>query len=474
MITSWRLEFPWSQCSSLQVCHAAFDRYIEPTSFLQRLCEPFLCSNLLDQAAATTSGADAELERLALIATFFVSAHCNNIRSYKPFNPLLGETFEYVREGEHPFKFIAEQVSHHPPIAATHAHNDKWEMWDEKRFGSKFGGNSLTMTPLGKFHLVLKTTDEHFTFEAVTCTAHNVIVGTTWVEHHGTTVVRNLKTGSRAEVTLEKSGWISRSRYDTKVSIYDAAGTERMTIDGKWTEAMTLHQKGKPDRVLWKAEPSPPNKYGFSAFAEELNRIGDVRQLPATDSRLRADRMWLAKGEMEKAGAAKKTIENKQREAKKLRVAANKNWIPRFFVPAAATDDDPNEWHFNGRYWAIRERRLKEATDAQSAKKRGKSAAATNDNDDPDAAVTAGKSPRKADAAVNSGKSPRKAAADDDAAPAASNNNNNNDDEGHHSEGDDSLTGTEDDEAEPSTPRTKAAKAEEKKKKRAQRRKAHN
>jgi hypothetical protein len=450
---------------------------------LQRLCEPFLCSNLLDQAAATTTGPDAELERLALIATFFISAHCNNIRSYKPFNPLLGETFEYVREGEHPFKFIAEQVSHHPPIAATHAHNDKWEMWDEKRFGSKFGGNSLTMTPLGKFHLVLKTTDEHFTFEAVTCTAHNVIVGSTWVEHHGTTVVRNLKTGSRAEVTLEKSGWISRSRYDTKVSICDAAGTERMTIDGKWTEAMTLHQKGKPDRVLWRAAASPPNKYGFSAFAEELNRIGDVRQLPATDSRLRADRMWLAKGEMEKAGAAKKTIENKQREAKKLRVAANKNWIPRFFVPAAATDDDPNEWHFNGRYWAIRERRLKEAADSQNNKKNGKSAdgaaassssssssastsAAAAASDDNDAAVvTAGKSPRKGDAAaVAAGKSPRKAAADDE---------QNNNDDGQHSDADDSLTGTDDEDAEPSTPRTKAAKAEEKKKKRAQRRKAH-
>lgn len=36
----------------------------------------------------------------------------------KPFNPLLGETFEYVDE-ERGVKFFTEQVSHHPPICAA-------------------------------------------------------------------------------------------------------------------------------------------------------------------------------------------------------------------------------------------------------------------------------------------------------------------------------------------------------------------
>lgn len=35
----------------------------------------------------------------------------------KPFNPLLGETYELVT---HDFEFIAEQVNHHPPITAWH------------------------------------------------------------------------------------------------------------------------------------------------------------------------------------------------------------------------------------------------------------------------------------------------------------------------------------------------------------------
>jgi hypothetical protein len=37
-------------------------------------------------------------------------------------------------------------------------------------------------------------------------------------------------------------------------------------------------------------------------------------------------------------------------------------WQPRFFVAAGAGTDDPNEWQFNGRYWAMRDARLAAST----------------------------------------------------------------------------------------------------------------
>ena len=40
---------------------------------------------------------------------------CAVHRTKKPFNPMLGETYELVTEH---FKFMSEQVSHHPPISA--------------------------------------------------------------------------------------------------------------------------------------------------------------------------------------------------------------------------------------------------------------------------------------------------------------------------------------------------------------------
>ena len=40
----------------------------------------------------------------------------------KPFNPILGETFQCSIG---PYKFVAEQISHHPPISA-------FQLWDEE------------------------------------------------------------------------------------------------------------------------------------------------------------------------------------------------------------------------------------------------------------------------------------------------------------------------------------------------------
>ena len=56
---------------------------------------------------------------MTYVATFAVSIYSNITRTTKPFNPLLGETFEYNNPKK--FTFVAEQVSHHPPIGASYA-----------------------------------------------------------------------------------------------------------------------------------------------------------------------------------------------------------------------------------------------------------------------------------------------------------------------------------------------------------------
>ena len=46
-------------------------------------------------------------------------------RTKKPFNPLLGETYEYIDEKKK-FRFISEQVSHHPPISAGYCESENY------------------------------------------------------------------------------------------------------------------------------------------------------------------------------------------------------------------------------------------------------------------------------------------------------------------------------------------------------------
>ena len=66
----------------------------EPTSLLQRVAEDLEYTDLLDIAADRTDS----MERLFYVASYAASEYASTIgRVAKPFNPLLGETFEYVR-----------------------------------------------------------------------------------------------------------------------------------------------------------------------------------------------------------------------------------------------------------------------------------------------------------------------------------------------------------------------------------------
>jgi hypothetical protein len=78
----------------------------------------------------------------------------------KPFNPLLGETYELVTPT---FKFIAEQVSHHPPITAFECQgNSGYKVWTNNRAKTKFTGKSLSIIPMYKTYVEFTQHGEKF------------------------------------------------------------------------------------------------------------------------------------------------------------------------------------------------------------------------------------------------------------------------------------------------------------------------
>lgn len=169
------------------------------------------------------------------------------------------------------------------------------------------------MNVLGTVHLFLKTTKERFTWTpgassvyvvvwltrrwSVNCTAHNVIVGTTWVEHHGATQVRNLTTGSRALVEMTAASWLGRGKWQCAIKVVDADDEEKALVDGKWNESLAMRAPADAEPVVvWSAPPHPAHAFDFWPFTVELCRIDDVRSLEPTDSRLRPDRLLLMQG----------------------------------------------------------------------------------------------------------------------------------------------------------------------------------
>jgi len=82
--------------------------FSEPLSMLQRITEDFEYASLLDEAAEC----EDSTEQLAYVTVFTVSSYSTTLnRTTKPFNPLLGETYECDRTDDMGWKCITEQVS---------------------------------------------------------------------------------------------------------------------------------------------------------------------------------------------------------------------------------------------------------------------------------------------------------------------------------------------------------------------------
>lgn len=94
----------------------------EPLGLLQKLCEEMEYSDLLDRASQT----DDPYLRLVYVTAFIVSTYSSNYyrTGRKNFNPLLGETYECVREDKQ-WKFVAEQVEN---IVFLLVHEENFQM----------------------------------------------------------------------------------------------------------------------------------------------------------------------------------------------------------------------------------------------------------------------------------------------------------------------------------------------------------
>ena len=101
----------------------AFPAYMnEPISMLQKLSEVFEYKEILDRAAASK---DDGLRMAYGLAFMFVPYFNTPLRMKKPFNPLLGETYD-LKIGA--LDVVCEQVSHHPPISACFAKSKDYDV----------------------------------------------------------------------------------------------------------------------------------------------------------------------------------------------------------------------------------------------------------------------------------------------------------------------------------------------------------
>ncbi|MBN3302649.1 OSBL2 protein, partial [Amia calva] len=370
----------------------------EPLSFLQRITEYMEHTYLIHKACSLSNS----VERMQAVAAFAVSAVASQWeRTGKPFNPLLGETYELTRD-EQGFRFISEQVSHHPPISAFYSEslNDDFVFHGSIYPKLKFWGKSVEAEPKGTITLELKKHNEAYTWTNPFCCVHNVILGKLWIEQYGTVEIVNHSTEEKCILNFKPCGMFGKELHRVEGYIQDKNKKKVCMIYGKWTECMwsvdpqvyeanrKADKKGsdvkkqKPEEgsraendeadempevqetvvvipgstLLWRISCRPPHSaqmYNFTNFAITLNELetGMEEYLAPTDCRRRPDIRAMENGDMDMASREKERLEEKQRAARKERANNEEDWSTRWFRLGTNPHTGTQDWIYTGGYF---------------------------------------------------------------------------------------------------------------------------
>ncbi|SCU98292.1 LAFA_0G16908g1_1 [Lachancea sp. 'fantastica'] len=321
----------------------------EPITILQTLSETFEYCELLNKAASTSD----EDHRMALVAAFtcsYLSMHRSKTRALrKPFNPLLGETYELVREDKG-IRLISEKVSHKPQKFAFHVEHAEWELSYSVCPIQKFWGKSIEFINEGELKLTFKSTGERYEWSQPATILKNLFAGERYVEpsnHMEVVSSHNVK----ARVAFRAAGMFSGRSEEVSIAIH--RGSKQVaTLKGGWTKSIVDAATGA---TIWEAGKLVPNqerKYGFTQFAADLNEITEIEKgnIPVTDSRLRPDLRLYENGELAEAERLKLELEQQQR-ARRLEGKDNQ---PQYFHQVSE-----NHWEVKtgpDSYWERRKR----------------------------------------------------------------------------------------------------------------------
>jgi len=261
----------------------------------------------------------------------------------KPYNSVLGEYFNcfwFNKDGSKTY-YLAEQISHHPPITAMVADGEDFQLHQNVSVDTKFRVNRMELQLVGGNLIQLKGhEDEYYYFGAPGAIVHNLIVGKLWIDHCGDISITCIGSERRTDLHFKKCGWFSKGYRDVLGSVYNAKGKEMFQIRAKWNDHVIATRVSESktqcededyifemdqDYIIWKnteeCTKGDLKKWKFTDRTVKLCEINDriIAKLPKSDSRFRPDRILLQNKEVGKAGKVKHKLEDTQRKKRKYR-----------------------------------------------------------------------------------------------------------------------------------------------------------
>ena len=324
----------------------------EPLSSLQKFCESFQYAHLLNSAANEPN----PYIRLALSATFCIGQFVmNNGRIAKFFNPLLYETYEYV-DNEQNFRYMSEQVSHHPAISAYYAEGEGWNIYANTNAVIKFViTGKLEVDALGRTYITYSNYNDVNAFTKPRVITRNLIIGTIDIDVEGKFEVTN-ENGDSCEVEMIPS--TSGQKGNLHGKIKDINGDIKFLLEGNWQDNIyIINNETKEKTIIWRIIPSKGKEdFYYQPYTFDLNNLTEEmkKALPPTDSRFRPDQRLMEYQDIDKAGDEKHRLEEEQRaRAKQYK---KDGFIPKPLYFDETYDDLTGEliYKYKGNYWDMR------------------------------------------------------------------------------------------------------------------------
>ncbi|KAF8707881.1 Oxysterol-binding protein, partial [Rhizoctonia solani] len=269
-------------------------------------------------------------ERFIRVLRYYLSGwHIKPKGVKKPYNPVLGEFFRCRYDypnGTQAF-YIAEQVSHHPPISAYFyiSPANKVRIVGELRPKSKFLGNSVMTVMEGENRVLLmgKPEDGEYVISMPNMYARGILFGKMVLELGDMCAVKCEKTGMVCDVEFKTKGFFSGG-YNGVSGRVKQGNTDVAEVSGLWSSSMEYKSlKTNDKRVLFDA--AKENIVEKFVYPEEEQEPNESQRLwtKLTDAIHHKD--------MEAATDAKSAVENAQREAARKREETGTKHVPRFF-----------------------------------------------------------------------------------------------------------------------------------------------
>ena len=328
----------------------------EPLSMLQKQCEKFYYLDLLNKANEEPEKA----KRFCYIAGFIVGEiFLNNGRTLKPFNPIIGETYEYFINDLN-FRYCAEQVSHKPPVTAFVGETPNFEVYGDTLGNTsfKFFKGCMELSFKNKVHIKLKKTGDHFTYVPPSALAKGIISPPLYVDYSGDLLIENINDKKyKCELKFIAEGWTKDSLGNFEGTVYNEDKVVYL-LGGNWKKNiyMTDPEGNNKIELLVLDQnleylKNTSEKYILPEFTCDLNNLTEEleKTLPLNDCRFKKDQRFLEEGNTDEAQKYKEKYEEKQR--KELN---NDQHKILFFNQIYDEENEVNYYEPNGKYWDMK------------------------------------------------------------------------------------------------------------------------